>query len=68
MTEIQDGNNVKNNVKYHVGDVVKTRKPHACGGNVWQVVRAGADYKLKCATCGRVVSVDNQKFRKIVKM
>jgi hypothetical protein len=34
-------------------DVVRLRKPHACGGYEWQVVRLGADIGLKCRTCGR---------------
>lgn len=35
--------------------VVETRKPHPCGGKLWEIVRTGADYKIKCLTCGRVV-------------
>ncbi len=38
-----------------VGDRIKAKKPHACGGKEWEVMRTGADVKLKCATCGRTV-------------
>ena len=38
-----------------LGDVVETKKPHPCGGRKWEIVRTGADYKIKCLTCGRVV-------------
>ncbi|MCL2696191.1 MAG: DUF951 domain-containing protein [Clostridiales bacterium] len=40
------------------------RKPHACGGNVWTVIRAGADIKIRCQTCGHIVMLDRLKFLK----
>lgn len=52
---------------FQVGDTVRTKKPHACGGNTWQVVRVGADYKLKCAKCGHVVLLDRAAFLKAVR-
>jgi len=52
---------------FQVGDTVTTRKPHACGGNSWKILRVGADYKLKCLKCGRVVLLDSDKFHKAVK-
>ena len=36
-----------------VGDVVRLRRPHPCGGDVWTVDRLGADIGLHCRTCGR---------------
>jgi hypothetical protein len=42
-------------VDFRLGDVVQLRKPHPCGGMVWQVVRLGADIGLRCDTCGRRV-------------
>ena len=36
-----------------IGDVVRLRKTHPCGGTDWTVVRLGADIGLKCTTCGR---------------
>ena len=40
-------------VPFAVGDVVRLRKAHPCGGFNWVVVRLGADIGLKCQTCGR---------------
>lgn len=54
-------------ISYSVGDNVTTRKPHACGGSEWQILRVGADYKLKCLKCGRIVMIDSVKFHKAVK-
>ena len=52
---------------YVVGDNVTTKKPHACGGDKWEITRVGADYKLKCLKCGRVVMLSSDKFHKAVK-
>ncbi len=45
-----------------VGDVIQTRKPHPCGGSEWTVTRTGADIKIRCSTCGRVVMLDRETF------
>ena len=47
-----------------VGDVITTRKPHPCGGDEWTVTRTGADIKIRCNTCGRVVMMDRETFLK----
>jgi hypothetical protein len=38
-----------------IGDRLRLRKPHPCGGYDWEVVRLGADIGLRCETCGRRV-------------
>jgi len=50
-----------------VGDVVTTKKQHPCGGNEWEVLRRGADFKIKCLKCGHVVMLERVKFEKKVK-
>lgn len=52
---------------YTVGDIVITKKNHACGGKEWQLLRTGADFKLKCMTCGRVIMLSYEDFIKRVK-
>ena len=47
-----------------VGDVILSRKPHPCGSSEWTVTRTGADIKMKCNTCGRVVMLDRESFLK----
>lgn len=44
--------------QWRMGDVVTLRRPHACGGNRWTVVRVGADIGLRCAGCDRRVLLD----------
>lgn len=54
-------------MEYQLGDRVVTKKPHPCGGREWEIVRVGADYKLKCLTCSRIVMVTAEEIKKIVK-
>lgn len=49
------------------GDIVQMKKPHACGGDIWAVLMAGADVRLKCRGCGRVVLLDRVKFNRKLK-
>lgn len=51
----------------HVGDIVRLRKPHACGGWEWEVVRTGADIGIVCLTCKRRLLMPRDQFRKAVK-
>ena len=48
--------------QFDLGDVVQMKKPHACGANEWTVIRVGADVKIKCDTCGRIVMLDRADF------
>jgi hypothetical protein len=36
-----------------LGDVIRLKKPHACGGFDWLVTRLGLDIGLRCTTCSR---------------
>ena len=47
---------------FDLGDHIVLKKPHACGTNEWIVTRTGADIKLKCVACGRVVMLDRLDF------
>ncbi len=38
-----------------IGDVVRMKKVHPCGNNLWQVTRLGADIGLTCQKCRRYV-------------
>jgi hypothetical protein len=43
-----------------LGDVVRLRKAHPCGGHEWLVDRLGADIGLRCRTCDRHVLVERR--------
>ena len=43
-----------------LGDVVRLRKRHPCGGHEWFVDRLGADIGLRCQTCRRHVLLERR--------
>jgi hypothetical protein len=43
-----------------VGDVVRLRRPHPCGGSTWLIDRLGADIGLRCQGCGRHVLLERR--------
>ena len=45
-----------------LGDIVRMKKPHPCGGDEWTVIRTGADIKIRCNGCGRVVMLDRERY------
>ena len=47
---------------FELRDVVMMKKPHACGTNSWIIIRVGADIKIKCNACGRIVMMDRADF------
>lgn len=54
-------------MKYHEGGKIISKKPHACGGNEWLVLRTGADIKIKCVKCGRIMFFSQDQVDKMVK-
>jgi len=58
-------------VAIELGDIIQTRKQHPCGFDQWEVTRVGADVKLRCLKCGRVVMLDRvdfeKRFKKVIK-
>ncbi len=50
-----------------LGQRVRLRKPHACGGYEWVVVRLGADIGLECLTCGRRILLPRRKLARRLK-
>jgi len=50
-----------------VGEVVRLRKPHPCGGFEWEIVRIGADIGLRCLTCKHRVLVPRSRIEKRIK-
>ena len=50
------------NNDFKLGQRVVMRKPHACGANEWEITRTGADIKLRCLRCGRLIMLDRGDF------
>lgn len=47
-----------------IGDIIETKKAHPCGKNRWKILRTGADFKLKCENCGRIIMLPYEDFVK----
>ena len=52
---------------FQVGDIVRLRKQHACGGWEWAITRTGADIGIVCQTCKRRLMLPRDKFRQALK-
>ena len=50
-----------------VGDVLKMKKNHPCGGNLFTVSRIGMDFRIHCNKCGREVMASRSKVEKNIK-
>ena len=55
-------------IPFAVGDIVRLKKPHPCGGFDWSVVRLGADIGVKCVTCGHRVLLPRRDLERRLKV
>ena len=53
--------------KYDVGNLVIMKKGHPCGENMWEIIKLGADIRIKCTKCGRIVIIPRIEFNKKIK-
>ena len=54
-------------VVYEVGDIVTLKKGHPCGSKEWEILRVGADFRLKCMGCGHQIMVPRKMVEKNTK-
>ncbi len=58
---------------YALNDIVEMKKPHPCASKskLFQIIRLGADIKIKCQGCGNIIMLPrndfNAKVKKIIK-
>lgn len=57
-------------MEYSLNDIVVMKKIHPCGSDEFEIIRLGADIKIKCLKCGRVIMVPrvdlNKKIKKVI--
>ncbi|MCY6372257.1 DUF951 domain-containing protein [Clostridium ganghwense] len=53
--------------EFYIGDIVEMKKKHPCGSTEWEIIRLGADIKIKCLGCERIIMLPRSKFEKRVK-
>ncbi len=49
---------------FQVGDVVTLKKQHPCGSKEWEILRVGADFRLKCLGCGHQIMISRKQVEK----
>ena len=52
---------------YKLGSMVIMKKQHPCGENKCEIIRVGADIKIKCINCGRCIMLPRLEFNKKIK-
>ena len=50
-----------------IGDILTMKKAHPCGSREWEVLRVGADFRLRCLGCSHEVMGARSKFEKSIK-
>ncbi len=50
-----------------VGDILTMKKAHPCGSKEWEVLRIGADFRMKCMGCGHQIMIPRPKAEKGIK-
>ncbi len=60
---------MQNLIEYNLGDIVEMKKPHPCNSRSkeFEIVRIGADIKIKCMGCGNVIMMPRVDFNKRIK-
>jgi len=49
---------------YGLGSHILLKKQHPCGSYEWEIIRVGADFKIKCCTCGHMIMIPRNKLEK----
>ena len=48
-------------------DILTMKKTHPCGCNQWEVLRTGADLRLRCLGCGHELMIPRFKIEKNIR-
>ncbi len=49
------------------GDIITVKKQHPCGSCEWEIMRVGADIRIKCTGCGHILMLPRSKVNSMVK-
>ncbi|WP_080145870.1 DUF951 domain-containing protein [Marinilactibacillus piezotolerans] len=52
---------------YELHDIVEMKKQHPCGTNSWEIIRMGADIRIKCQGCGQLILMPRREFERKMK-
>ena len=51
----------------NVGDIIKLKKQHPCGSHEWEVLRIGADFRIKCLGCEHQIMIPRKTIEKSIR-
>ncbi|OPJ55439.1 DUF951 domain-containing protein [Alkalithermobacter paradoxus] len=54
-------------IKLNIGDIVELRKSHPCGNNVFEIMRVGMDFRIRCVKCDKQVWLERVTLEKRLK-
>lgn len=54
-------------MRLEIGDIVTTKKPHPCSSNQFEIIRKGADFKMRCLGCDKEIWITREKLEKRVR-
>ena len=52
---------------FAVGEQVRMKKKHPCGGDIWTIIRVGMDFRIKSTNSSRCHMITRSKFEKSVR-
>ena len=52
----------------NIGDILVFKKKHPCGSSEWEVLRTGADFRLRCCGCGHMIMLSRRDTEKNIKV
>ena len=55
-------------MEFRTGEIIQLKKKHPCGGSEWEVLRVGADFRLKCTGCGRQIMMGRKQVEKGIRV
>lgn len=61
------GDSLEAKMDFQVGDIITMKKVHPCGSQEWEILRVGADFRLKCRGCGRIIMLSRTKVTPLVR-
>lgn len=54
-------------MRYPLNKIIQTKKKHACGSNMWEVVKTGAEVRIKCQGCNKLMNILPSKLDGMIK-
>lgn len=55
-------------MEYKVGDIVKLKRAHTCGSNIWEILRVGLGLKINCCKCHHTIMLSRVRFEEAIEM